>query len=928
MFQLPTAAAALLFTVWVLGVVTAAESIPVVPPEPDRLPPATDSDMPSAPSVSVGDRGAEILNLREQIRRQREEIEAGRSTALDEVDRAYRNDLASIDPKDMFETDAEYQARDAREKSEAALGKAKSRSEINRKFDDLLSEEVEPLFQRVRDLLGGVDVVPLDDIAVHLEKYDPEHGVFFGTLDIDSSLIETKAKIVVPMKREEARIFWNNKDSLYGRISLSMNVQSLEIGIEEFWLEDAQSENRRRTEERIAVIELRSPLEEQLKHVNGLRVAAAALAKRSSQGARDNIGGEREKAKGWIGEYNRLVAEAKSVFAKDPHIQGLKTLSYGGSNPQAAGAVTTAAKGLETYLTSFVSSDAFETAAAALAKRSSQGARDNIGGEREKAKGWIGEYNRLVAEAKSVFAKDPHIQGLKTLSYGGSNPQAAGAVTTAAKGLETYLTSFVSSDAFETAAAALAKRSSQGARDNIGGEREKAKGWIGEYNRLVAEAKSVFAKDPHIQGLKTLSYGGSNPQAAGAVTTAAKGLETYLTSFVSSDAFETAAAALAKRSSQGARDNIGGEREKAKGWIGEYNRLVAEAKSVFVKDPHIQGLKTLSYGGSNPQAAGAVTTAAKGLETYLTSFVSSDAFETAAAALAKRSSQGARDNIGGEREKAKGWIGEYNRLVAEAKSVFVKDPHIQGLKTLSYGGSNPQAAGAVTTAARTFGSAMGNVEESPRDVAAAAVSDAVPPSSGYTLLAHLPYSGRFSPKAIKLTGMLGRWFSPDAKDENGWTDLHYAAALNLPGLASALLDAGADPEARLKADGEPFGGEVPGVLSAFGKDLYGDDLGDWARNGQSPLHFAAWFNAQLVAPHLVVGGSEVDARSTASRTPLYLAAWEDSQTVAEFLIGRGADVQMDSRQGWTPLDYAIYRKNSGTAALLRRHGGECSQFCQ
>lgn len=173
-----------------------------------------------------------------------------------------------------------------------------------------------------------------------------------------------------------------------------------------------------------------------------------------------------------------------------------------------------------------------------------------------------------------------------------------------------------------------------------------------------------------------------------------------------------------------------------------------------------------------------------------------------------------------------------------------------------------------------------------------------------------------------------RWFSPDTKDENGWTDLHYAAALNFPGLASALLDAGADPEARLKADGEPFGGEVPGVLSAFGKDFYGDDLGDWARNGQRPLHFAAWFNADLVAPHLVVGGSEVDARSTASRTPLYLAAWEDSQTVAEFLIGRGADVQMDSRQGWTPLDYAIYRKNSGTAALLRRHGGECTQFCQ
>ena len=223
---------------------------------------------------------------------------------------------------------------------------------------------------------------------------------------------------------------------------------------------------------------------------------------------------------------------------------------------------------------------------------------------------------------------------------------------------------------------------------------------------------------------------------------------------------------------------------------------------------------------------------------------------------------------------------------------------------------------------------MDNLKESPGQIVAETVADAVSPSPDYTSLDHLPYSGRFSPDAIKLAGLLGRWFSTDAKDENDWTDLHYAAALNLSGLVSALLDAGANPDARLRSDGEPFGAEVVGTLSAFGRDLSGDNLGDWGRNGQTPMHFAAWFNADLAAPHLIASGSKVDPKSSAARTPLYLAAWENSRTVAEFLIGRGADVQVASRKGWTPTDYALYRKAPETTTLLRRHGGMCNRHCQ
>ena len=959
-FQLPTAVATLLFTVWVPGVVAAAESIPVVPPEPEQIGVRAGSDSASKAAASASlpeDPVSEVLRLRGEIKANRERIEGLRSSDLKQADEAYRSALASIAPKDMFETEAEHLKRDVQEKSEAALEKAKSDSAINQKYDALLRSEVEPPFQRVRTLLDGADVISSDAITVHLEKYDPEHAILVGGLEVVSDLVETKARLIVPMKREDARTFWKNRQSLVGKVSMSMDVRSLDVDIEEFWLEDPRSGSR--TKERVAVLELRlpspgktiegaAPSEEEHKRAKPMRAAASSLAKRAAQTTYKDWTGQTstirdEKAKGRIAEYNRLVGEAKAVFAKDPHIQGLKMLVYGGNNAQASRAVEAAAKGLEAYLTSFVSNDAFKASASLLTKRAAQTTYKDRTGQTstirdEKAKGRIAEYNRLVGETKAVFAKDPHIQGLKMLVYGGNNAQASRAVEAAAKGLEAYLTSFVSNDAFKASASLLAKRAAQTTYKDWTGQTstirdEKAKGRIAEYNRLVGETKAVFAKDPHIQGLKILVYGGNNAQASRAVEAAAKGLEAYLTSFVSNDAFKASASLLAKRAAQTTYKDWTGQTstirdEKAKGRIAEYNRLVGETKAVFAKDPHIQGLKILVYGGNNAQASRAVEAAAKGLEAYLTSFVSNDAFKASASLLAKRAAQTTYKDWTGQTstirdEKAKGRIAEYNRLVGEAKAVFAKDPHIQGLKMLVHGGDNAQASRAVEAASRILGRAMENVTETPREVATEAVADAKSPSPSYTLLEHLPYSGRFSPDAFKLAGLLGRWFSPDAKDESGWTDLHYAAALNLPGLASALLDAGAKPDTTLKNDGQDLSADLLATLSAFGLNLDG-----WRRYGEVPLHFAAWFNAGLAAPHLIAGGAEVGKRDGNKHTPLYLAAWQNSRSVAELLIGLGADVQANSSRGMTPLDAAIHTKASGTAELIQRHGGLCNNVCQ
>ena len=86
----------------------------------------------------------------------------------------------------------------------------------------------------------------------------------------------------------------------------------------------------------------------------------------------------------------------------------------------------------------------------------------------------------------------------------------------------------------------------------------------------------------------------------------------------------------------------------------------------------------------------------------------------------------------------------------------------------------------------------------------------------------------------KLRDVLGRELSPTAVDENGWTDLHFAAALNLPELAKALLDAGADVTVRLKDDDKPLSDRLKKSLDSLA--LYSEFTKFTRRRSSSTAH--------------------------------------------------------------------------------------------
>ena len=151
---------------------------------------------------------------------------------------------------------------------------------------------------------------------------------------------------------------------------------------------------------------------------------------------------------------------------------------------------------------------------------------------------------------------------------------------------------------------------------------------------------------------------------------------------------------------------------------------------------------------------------------------------------------------------------------------------------------------------------------------------------------------------------LGRAWSATHGDENGWTDLHYAAVLNRPDLARRLLDAGASIDARLVKDHGDISRRLRETLEAFNAERVVDwrvtdgGLRVW---DATPLDLAIVRGAIDVAELLLNRGAnlavEWNPRSLFKpRTPLGYAAYYGSVEMVEWLLNQGAN--LEGHDGW------------------------------
>ena len=169
-----------------------------------------------------------------------------------------------------------------------------------------------------------------------------------------------------------------------------------------------------------------------------------------------------------------------------------------------------------------------------------------------------------------------------------------------------------------------------------------------------------------------------------------------------------------------------------------------------------------------------------------------------------------------------------------------------------------------------------------------------------------------------LSELLGRPLSTETEEVGvGWTDLHYAAALNLPDAVEALIEAGVAADVPLKTGWIPFGDGLRQTLRTLGHEAFET----WAADGETPLMIAAAANAREAAEALVARGADMGATSANGDTPLLLAAWGNARETTEWLAAQGADIGATNNSGDTPLHWAALggrARDGGVADRPRR----------
>lgn len=173
---------------------------------------------------------------------------------------------------------------------------------------------------------------------------------------------------------------------------------------------------------------------------------------------------------------------------------------------------------------------------------------------------------------------------------------------------------------------------------------------------------------------------------------------------------------------------------------------------------------------------------------------------------------------------------------------------------------------------------------------------------------------------------------PNARDENGWTPMHFVAAVNAdPAIVVVLLEAGANPNARGK------GGRTPLFLAAAYATAAAVDLllvagaNPKARNsrGSTPMHSATFRKCGEslgIVIALLRAHADPNAQTAGGWTPLHGAALNGTPAVVDALLNAGADPTasaswMSARARVTPWDLAQENSSLQGADAFRRLAG-------
>lgn len=177
----------------------------------------------------------------------------------------------------------------------------------------------------------------------------------------------------------------------------------------------------------------------------------------------------------------------------------------------------------------------------------------------------------------------------------------------------------------------------------------------------------------------------------------------------------------------------------------------------------------------------------------------------------------------------------------------------------------------------------------------------------------------------------------DQTDERGRTPLHWAVWEGHADVARALVDAGADVNAKADLGLTPLwnaarggGGDLVELLLAHGAEPSTRTTGDGL--GWTPLHIAAGEGRTAAVRALVRAGADVNATGSEDGfTPLQLAVGRGHREVVELLVASGADVNRYAKgrlgrvrmaETLPPLEIAEREQHGEIATFLEGHGAQ------
>ena len=169
-----------------------------------------------------------------------------------------------------------------------------------------------------------------------------------------------------------------------------------------------------------------------------------------------------------------------------------------------------------------------------------------------------------------------------------------------------------------------------------------------------------------------------------------------------------------------------------------------------------------------------------------------------------------------------------------------------------------------------------------------------------------------------------RWQTQRRLDDLLKVDFDAKEALEYEKAVKLLLATGADAESTAKDGWTPLSWAAANGYEAIVQLLLekGAELESVGKYGLTPLARASYSRHEAVVKLLLEKGAKLESMDTDGRTPLSRASYSGHEAIVKLLLEKGAELESKDKHSLTPLSLASYNGHEAIVKLLLEKGAE------